>query len=62
MRSSALGLITGLVSGLALALGGFGEFLIVLVFGGIGLLIGKVVDGEIDIGHYISGGGRRDSR
>ncbi|WP_239311939.1 MULTISPECIES: hypothetical protein [unclassified Frankia] len=62
MRSSAIGLITGLISGLALAFGDFGEFLIVLVFGAIGLFIGKILDGEIDINRYVGGGERRDTR
>ncbi|WP_322760136.1 hypothetical protein [Frankia sp. Cr2] len=62
MRSSAIGLITGLISGLALAFGGFGDFLIVLIFGAIGLFVGKVLDGDIDINRYVSGGERRDMR
>ncbi|KPM57517.1 hypothetical protein CcI49_23945 [Frankia sp. CcI49] len=49
MRSGALGLVAGLVAGLALAFGGFGEFLIVLLFGAIGLFVGKIVDGDIDL-------------
>jgi hypothetical protein len=51
--------ITGLISGLALAFGGFGEFLIVLVLGALGLFIGKVLDGDIDINRYVGGGERR---
>ncbi|WP_462186371.1 MULTISPECIES: DUF2273 domain-containing protein [unclassified Frankia] len=62
MRSSALGLIIGLIAGLALAFGGFGEFLIVLVFGAIGLVIGKVVDGDLDITRYVGGDRRRGRR
>ncbi|OHV46766.1 hypothetical protein BBK14_00325 [Parafrankia soli] len=55
MRSSALGLIAGLVAGLALAFGGFGEFLIVLLFGALGLIVGKLVDGEIDLSRFDRG-------
>jgi uncharacterized membrane protein len=62
MAASALGLITGLISGLALALGGFYEFLIVLVFGAIGLAVGKVIDGELDLSRYVDRARRRDRR
>ncbi|MCK9900307.1 MULTISPECIES: DUF2273 domain-containing protein [Parafrankia] len=50
MRWGPLGLVAGLVAGLALAFGGFGEFLIVLLFGAIGLFVGKIVDGDIELG------------
>jgi|GEM_PF-510054 uncharacterized membrane protein len=54
MRATGLGLITGLIAGLALAFGSFGDFLIVLVFGAIGLTIGRIVDGQLDVGHYVN--------
>jgi hypothetical protein len=54
MRASGLGLITGLVAGIALALGSFGDFLIVLVFGAIGFVVGRIVDGDLDVGRYIN--------
>ncbi len=59
MRAAALGLIAGLIAGLALAFGGFGEFLTVLVFGAIGLIIGKVVDGDLDLTRHVGAGRRR---
>ncbi|KJE24953.1 hypothetical protein FF36_00564 [Frankia torreyi] len=62
MRAAALGLITGLIAGLALAFGGFSEFLIVLVFGAVGLVVGKVVDGDLDITRYVGGDRRRSRR
>jgi len=43
------GLLTGLVLGLAAAFGGFGAFLLVLVLGGLGLLVGRFLDGKLDI-------------
>ena len=58
MRWSALGLVTGLVAGLALAFDGFGAFLIVLLFGAIGLVAGLVADRELDLSRYLGGGGR----
>ncbi|MCR6490766.1 hypothetical protein M8542_49045 [Amycolatopsis sp. OK19-0408] len=49
MNHTHLGLLTGLVLGLAAAFGGFGAFLLVLVLGGLGLLVGRFLDGKLDI-------------
>ncbi|WP_020496513.1 MULTISPECIES: hypothetical protein [Sciscionella] len=53
MNSTSLGLIAGLALGLAAALGGFGAFLIVLVLGAVGLLVGRFLDGKIDLSRFI---------
>ncbi len=45
-----MGLLAGLVLGWAAAFGGFEEFLIVAVFGALGLLIARVIDGKLDLG------------
>ncbi len=39
----------GLVLGLVAAFGGFVELLIVLLFGIVGLLVGRVLDGKLDL-------------
>ncbi|SEF38438.1 hypothetical protein SAMN05421837_12169 [Amycolatopsis pretoriensis] len=49
MTSTHLGLLTGLVLGLAAAFGGFGAFLLVLVLGALGLLVGRYLDGKLDL-------------
>ncbi|WP_410596127.1 hypothetical protein [Amycolatopsis sp. lyj-23] len=49
MTSTQLGLLTGLVLGLAIAFGGFGAFAAVVVLGAIGLLVGRVLDGKLDL-------------
>ncbi|UOX90511.1 hypothetical protein MUY14_07765 [Amycolatopsis sp. FBCC-B4732] len=49
MNATRTGLLTGLVLGFALAFGGFGAFLAVLVLGAIGSLIGRHLDGKIDL-------------
>ncbi|MGW4057605.1 hypothetical protein ACWEGE_04965 [Amycolatopsis sp. NPDC004747] len=49
MTSTHLGLLTGLVLGLAAAFGGFGAFLLVLVLGALGLLAGRYLDGKLDL-------------
>ncbi|EMD21763.1 hypothetical protein [Amycolatopsis azurea] len=49
MNSTHLGLLTGLALGLAAAFGGFGAFVVVLALGALGLLVGRVVDGKLDL-------------
>ena len=59
-RTTAIGIVVGLALGLAVAFGNFGDMLIVALFGVIGFVVAKVVDGELDLGAYLSR--RRDSR
>jgi hypothetical protein len=49
MTATHLGLLTGLALGLAAAFGGFGAFVVVLVLATIGLLVGRVLDGKLDL-------------
>lgn len=60
MTRTILGTIVGLTLGLALAFGSFGQMLIVALFGAIGFVLAKILDGEIDLSPYVSG--RRDNR
>lgn len=57
MNSTSLGLLTGLALGFAGAFGGFGAFLIVLVLAALGLLVGRVLDGKLDLSQ-LTGAGR----
>ncbi|MHA7156308.1 hypothetical protein [Arthrobacter sp. TMN-50] len=59
MSTTAMGLLVGLVLGWAAAFGGFSEFLIVAVFGAIGLLVARIIDGKLDLGALT---GRSNSR
>lgn len=58
MNATALGLIAGLVLGLAAAFGGFGALFIVLLLGAVGLAVGRYLDGELDLANL--GGAGRD--
>jgi hypothetical protein len=58
MTSSTLGLIAGLLLGVAAAAGGFTGFLIALLLGAAGYLIGGQRDGEFDLGALLRGRGR----
>lgn len=56
MNATQLGLLTGLTLGIAAAFGGFGAFLAVLVLGGLGLFVGRVLDGAVDVSQFIGRG------
>jgi hypothetical protein len=59
MNWTHTGLLVGLVLGLA-ATQGFVAFLITFVIGVIGLLVGRVADGEMDLGDVFGRGRDRD--
>ena len=56
MNATQAGLLTGLALGLAGAFGGLGAFLIVLVLGAIGLLVGRALDGQLDLNALLGRG------
>ena len=49
MSRTTTALFVGLILGLAAAFGSFGTFVIVLLFGVIGLVVGLVLDGKLDV-------------
>ncbi|MCG8926747.1 hypothetical protein V1227_19450 [Lentzea sp. DG1S-22] len=53
MSTTALGLLAGLALGLAAAFGGFSAFLVVLVFGALGLVAGRVAEGKLDLAQLL---------
>ncbi|HEY5354620.1 MAG TPA: hypothetical protein VIK57_19395 [Streptosporangiaceae bacterium] len=59
-RTTAIGVVVGLALGLAVAFGNFGDMLIVALFAAIGFVVAKVLEGDVDLGSYLSR--RRDSR
>lgn len=58
MSSAQIGLLAGMALGLAAIIGGFAGFLLVAALGAIGLVLGRVVDGELDLGTVTRGKGR----
>lgn len=58
MTTSSLGLVAGLLLGVAAAAGGFTGFLIALILGAIGYVVGGARDGDIDLSALLHGGGR----
>jgi hypothetical protein len=59
MNGTQTGLVAGLLLGLA-ASQGFLAFIITLAIGFIGLVVGKVVDGGIDLSDVFGGGRGKD--
>ena len=54
MNRTALATVTGLILGLALVFGSFGDMLIVALLGLIGYGVAKVLDGELDVQGWLS--------
>lgn len=54
MNRTALATITGLILGLALVFGNFGDMLIVALLGAIGYGMAKILDGEMDVAGWLS--------
>jgi hypothetical protein len=61
MQPTTTGLFTGLLLGLAWAIGGFDAFVGTAVLGVIGVIVGRVVAGQLDLTQYL-GGNSRSSR
>ena len=59
MTRTYMGILIGLILGLAFVLGSFGDMLIVALFAIIGFVVAKVLDGDLDLSQYLSG--RRNS-
>jgi uncharacterized membrane protein len=60
MSLSTLGVFAGLLLAIAAAAGGWGYFLLALVLAAVGFIIGKVLDGELDLSPYLSNRNSRD--
>lgn len=56
MNATQTGLLAGLALGFAGAFGGFSAFLIVAVLGLIGLVVGRVLDGRLDLSAVLGRG------
>ena len=56
MNATRTGLLAGLILGVAGSIGGFGAFLITLVVGSVGMLVGMALDGRLDVTSLIGRG------
>lgn len=58
MDLTRTGLFAGLLLAIAAAIGGFGAFLLALVLGAVGLAIGALLEGKLDLSQLTGGRGR----
>lgn len=54
MNRTALATVTGLILGLALVFGNFGDMLIVALLGAVGYVLAKILDGDLDVQAWLS--------
>lgn len=55
MRPSLTGLLVGISLGFAAAFGGWGALVIVALLSAVGYLVGRAVQGDLDLSPYLSG-------
>ena len=60
MSLSILGLFAGLLLAIAIAAGGWWYFLLGIVLAAVGFVIGKVLDGELDLSPYLTSNRSRE--
>ena len=53
MNKTTMGLAIGLLLGIVWAFGSFGDFILTIVIGVIGLVIGMILEGRINVSDYI---------
>lgn len=49
LSATLLGLAVGLIIGIVAAFGGFVDFIIVVLLGAVGTVVGLILDGRIDV-------------
>jgi hypothetical protein len=54
MSRTAIATISGLILGLALVFGNFGDMLIVGLLGAIGYSVARVLDGDVDVPGWLT--------
>jgi ABC-type sulfate transport system permease component len=52
MSMSVVGLIAGMALGFAGYFGGFGAFLLVAALGAVGFVVGRFLEGDLEIGDF----------
>ncbi|MFV0136763.1 hypothetical protein ACLGIH_26780 [Streptomyces sp. HMX87] len=59
MNKAVVGLIAGMALGFAGYFGGFGAFLLVAALGAVGFVVGRFLEGDLELGDFFRS---RDSR
>lgn len=58
MSPTTVGLFVGLLLALIGAIGGLDSFLLAALLGAVGLVVGRVITGKLDLTRYLGGSGR----
>ncbi|MEU2618997.1 hypothetical protein ABZ642_12690 [Streptomyces sp. NPDC007157] len=63
MSLAVVGMIAGMALGFAGYFGGFGAFLLVAALGAVGFVVGRLAEGDLELGDFFRGrDDRRDRR
>ncbi|MEU3986468.1 hypothetical protein AB0F77_41500 [Streptomyces sp. NPDC026672] len=63
MNMAVVGMIAGMALGFAGYFGGFGAFLLVAALGAVGFVVGRLLEGDLEIGDFFrTRDGKRDRR
>ncbi|MDN3256584.1 hypothetical protein [Streptomyces sp. MA25(2023)] len=52
MSMAVVGLVAGMALGFAGYFGGFGAFLLVAALGAVGFVVGRLLEGDMDLGDF----------
>jgi hypothetical protein len=59
MSFAMIGMIAGMALGFAGYFGGFGAFLLVAALGAVGLVVGRLLEGDLELGDFFRSRGAR---
>ncbi|MFI8188228.1 hypothetical protein ACIF8T_05355 [Streptomyces sp. NPDC085946] len=59
MSMAVAGMIAGMALGFAGYFGGFGAFLLVAALGAVGFVVGRFLEGDMDLGDFLRSRGER---
>jgi hypothetical protein len=62
MQMTILGLLCGIALAFGILLDGFAGFAIVAILGAVGILVGRVLDGQLDLGGLVGQASSRQRR
>lgn len=59
MSTATVGLLAGMALGFAAYFGGFWAFLLVAALGAVGLVVGRILQGDVDVSDFVRPRDRR---
>ncbi|MFF7329480.1 hypothetical protein ACIQU5_13550 [Streptomyces sp. NPDC090306] len=62
MSMAVIGMIAGMALGFAGYFGGFGAFLLVAALGAVGFVVGRLLEGDLELGDFFRSRDDRDRR